>query len=365
MNPLVLLLTVAVVQDNDRVVARDSSARMERLADGVYAIIHDEATRNWPSGAVNWPHSNVGVIVGDAGVLVIDSDYFPSRARADIALIRQVTSRPVRWLVNTHWHGDHTHGNGVYREIFPDVAILGTRANRDFISINLARLPAVAAQPNSGHRASLRQLDSVLAAGRDSAGPLTPGSRRLLETAIHQRRAELAELALVRDEPPNVLFEQDTTLMLGRRRIVIRNWDRANSMSDVTVYLPAEQILFTGDIVVHPVPYAWASMPGPWRGVLRGIAQLPVRHLVPGHGPVMQDHRYTQLLIALFDSTAARIESHMRAGRTLAEIERLVTMDDFRPRFVLDEDPTARAVWASSIPALVERMHQCVQGYRC
>src|ERR1700757_4550064 len=64
--------------------ARDAGARMERVAENVYAIIHDDATDEWP-------HGNTGVVVTDAGVLVIDATYLPSRARADIALIRSVT----------------------------------------------------------------------------------------------------------------------------------------------------------------------------------------------------------------------------------------------------------------------------------
>ena len=64
--------------------AKDAGARIERVADGVYAIVHDDATDQWP-------HGNTGVVVTDEGVLVVDATYLPSRARADIALIRTVT----------------------------------------------------------------------------------------------------------------------------------------------------------------------------------------------------------------------------------------------------------------------------------
>ena len=74
-----LLLTAAVPAPRDttlrarEVVARDPGARMERLADGVYAIVHDDATHDWPSGTTNWPHGNTGVIVGQDAVAVIDA----------------------------------------------------------------------------------------------------------------------------------------------------------------------------------------------------------------------------------------------------------------------------------------------------
>ena len=111
---------------------RDSTARVERLADGVYAIIHDDATDQWP-------HGNTGVVVSDDGVLVVDATYLPSRARADIALIRRLTDRPVRYLVNTHWHMDHTHGNEAYRDAFPGLTIVTERQTRTFSELNTRR----------------------------------------------------------------------------------------------------------------------------------------------------------------------------------------------------------------------------------
>ena len=77
------------------------------LAENVYVIEHDDATDEWP-------HGNTGVIVGRTGVFVVDSGYLPSRARADIALIRRVTDKPVRFLLTTHWHFDHNNGAIAY-----------------------------------------------------------------------------------------------------------------------------------------------------------------------------------------------------------------------------------------------------------
>ena len=86
-----------------RAAASDDGARMLRIAENVFVIEHDDATDEWP-------HGNTGVIVGRTGVFVIDSGYLPSRARADIALIRRVTDKPVRFLMTTHWHFDHNNG---------------------------------------------------------------------------------------------------------------------------------------------------------------------------------------------------------------------------------------------------------------
>ena len=349
------------------IVARDAGARMERLADGVYAIVHDDAIHDWPSGAVDWPHGNTGVVVGDDGVLVVDATFYPSRARADIALIRQVTDKPVRYLVNTHWHGDHTHGNGVYRELFPGISIVGARENRDFIALNLARYPKNAISAGSTTRKALEQLEGFQASGKDSAGrALTAAEKTSLAAAIRERRTQLAEFATIRVAPPDLLFDHELTLVLGRKRVVLRDRDRANSPHDVTIYLPDERVLFTGDILVHPVPYAMASHPVPWVGVLRDIEALPVAALVPGHGPVMHDHAYTRQVRELFEAAQSRVAALLREGKTLDDVQKAVSLDDFRARFVVNEDPTAVAYWDYSIKnTLIERTYQCVVGYRC
>ena len=365
---LALLATSAAAQPQvGTVVARDSTARMERVADGVYAIIHDDATHDWPSGTVNWPHGNTGVIVGPDGVLVVDATYYPSRARADIALIRRVTDRPVRWLVNTHWHGDHTHGNAVYRETFPGLVIVGQRENRDFVAANLARYPASTRLDGSLQRRTLARMDSVLASGRDSAGrAISPAERARLARYRDEQRTELAELAAVTVAPPDLTFGDELVLFLGARRVEIRDQGHANSPHDVTVYLPAERVLFTGDIVVHPVPYAWQSYPLPWIDVLRRLEAMPVTALVPGHGPVLTDHAYTRQVRELLEVTRDQVLARLRAGAGVPQAAAAVKLDDQRARFVKPNDTGMAEYWQSSIvEALTERMAACVVGMRC
>ena len=334
---------------------------MERLADGVYAIIHADATDDWP-------HGNTGVVVGDDGVLVVDATYYPSRAAADIALIRSVTTKPVRYLVNTHWHGDHTHGNATYRDAFPGLVILGASDNRRYIGFNQLRYPRFAAV-SPLKREQLTRLQRQLASGRDSAGrELSASAKRALALGVRQHEVEYRELALVRDAPPDVLFDGDTVLVVGRHRVELRNHGRANSPADVTVYLPAERVLFTGDIEVYPVPYAMQSYPGPWARVLREIERLPVRAVVPGHGPVLPDHAYARRERALFETVMGRVDSMGRQGATVDSVKRRIDLGDLRAAWLTGAaaDPASAALWDYSIAnALVDRSWACVIGYAC
>jgi cyclase len=334
---------------------------MERLAEGVYAIIHDDSTKDWDTGGTDWPHGNTAVVIGGDSVLVVDTTFLPARAAADIALIRRVTDKPVRFLVNTHWHGDHTHGNGVYKKAYPSLSVIGAVENREYIARNLVRAPAAMLGPQSGLRKTLADLEAKL------ADQTMPAARRsALESNIAARRHEIAELAKVEVVAPDVLFEESLTLILGERKVEIRNRGRANSPADTTVYLPAEQILVTGDILVHPVPYAMQSHPTSWAETLRILEATPVKAIVPGHGPVMRDHAYTRQVRELVETAMARVSEKMQQGVNNEQVQVQIRMDDIRPRFVAPSDAGGIAIWEHSIQkALLERAWACLVGYRC
>jgi glyoxylase-like metal-dependent hydrolase (beta-lactamase superfamily II) len=345
----------------------DASARAERIAEGVYAILHDDAIVQWPSGATGWPHGNTGVVIGDDSVLVIDSTFLPSRATADIALIRKLTPKPVGFLVNTHWHMDHTMGNAVYKDAYPGLVIVGPRASRDFIAFWQERWPRFELLPESPTRAEVKEEEGRLAKGEDAEGkPIGPESRKLLERALAQTKNELAELSSAKVAAPERLFDEELQLDLGGRHVEIRNRGRANSPADVTVYLPREKVLFAGDILVHPVPYAMGAYPVAWLEVLRTLETLPLAAIVPGHGPVFRDDKYLRQVRGLIEATLTRVKALALEGRTVAEIKKSVDLQDLRPAFVLGDDPTAVFYWDYSIKdALVERAYRCLGGAQC
>jgi glyoxylase-like metal-dependent hydrolase (beta-lactamase superfamily II) len=171
----------------------------------------------------------------------------------------------------------------------------------------------------------------------------------------------------VKAVPPTVLFDDSLRLDLGPgRRVELRNRGRANSPNDVTVYLPEQRILFTGDILVSPLPYVGGSNPGPWIQVLRELEAIPVQAIVPGHGAVQADHGYTRTVREVFEATRARIEALYRDGKRLPEAREQVDISDLRGRFrnrrgelFSPED------WKDWSTELVARMVQCVHGYEC
>src|SRR3712207_1660307 len=104
--------------------AQAQKFEVSKIADGVYGVIFSEPR-------MDPVESNSLVVVGDDGVLVLDANRTPAGARSVIAEIRKLTDKPVRYVVNSHWHDDHVFGNQSYKEAFPGVEFVAHRNTRE------------------------------------------------------------------------------------------------------------------------------------------------------------------------------------------------------------------------------------------
>src|SRR5215813_4023004 len=128
--------------------ADPTSWHMERVSDGVYAYLG-------PPGVTPLVSGNSVVIVGDDGVIVVDTGQLPSIARREVDEIRKVTDRPVRYVVTTHWHPDHWVGNGEFRRAYPGAIFVATPNTRamahgkaqPFLSTSYTRNTIAAVRP--------------------------------------------------------------------------------------------------------------------------------------------------------------------------------------------------------------------------
>ena len=241
------------------------SYRTVRVADGVYAFITPEERTGFQSG-------NSIAIVGDDGVLVFDTGNIPGMTRRQIAEIRKLTDKPVRFVVNSHWHPDHNLGNSEYRAAFPGVTIIGTTATRAGI---LERVPTYVAQMKS-----FAPTDSIirlrLSAGKMRDGSTMPANVRRVWSLLTRDYAEfMPEVLTTKPSPPDLVFDDSLTLMLGTRRVRIVSPGRGNTAGDTYIYLPDERVLLTGDLVTVPGPFPGTSYFGDW---IRDLDQLESLH---------------------------------------------------------------------------------------
>jgi glyoxylase-like metal-dependent hydrolase (beta-lactamase superfamily II) len=330
---------------------RDEGARVEQLSDNVFAILHDDATDEWP-------HGNTGFVVGQRSVFVIDSCYLPSRARADIDLIARITDKPVSKLVTTHWHFDHNYGAIAYRDKFPNVELIAERETARWIELNQTYWQRFSTKPDSPRRAGLAELEAQLATTTE----IPEEERERRARVIAQRRNELSELTSIQIVTPERVFDGRLNLNFEGTRIEIKDWGPANSPHDVTIWLPRERILFTGDILVQsPLPYTGASWPVHWAPVLRGVEAMPIAKMVPGHGPVMTDHSYTRAVRLLIETALQRVEAMVREGRNQQQVQDGLNLDDVRARVPQWSGASAED-WTYSQRTLAERAFMGVRG---
>jgi glyoxylase-like metal-dependent hydrolase (beta-lactamase superfamily II) len=268
-----------------------------KLAEGVYAIRHKDAPDTFPQG-------NTTVIIGEREVLVVDSCYLPSSAREDIAQIRALTNKPVRYLVNTHWHYDHTMGNGTYWEAFPGLSIIAhSETAKQSANYNPGWFERFARRADG--------FKKVLADGKDPNGKaLSDGEKKEYEDAIRGLVPVEAEFKALTDKTPNFTFDSEVSIDLGSRIVEIKHLGRGNTAGDAVVFLPKEKILISGDLVVHPVPYMFGGYPSDFVKTLQKLNQLDFQTIVPGHGEILrgqQGREYINLIVGFTNAVMAEV----------------------------------------------------------
>jgi glyoxylase-like metal-dependent hydrolase (beta-lactamase superfamily II) len=212
---------------------------------------------------------NIGVVMGDEGVLLVDTRATHVAADEVLSDLRRLTPLPVRVVVNTHGHWDHCFGNARFR-------------------------PA----PIWGH---VRCAEMMLKTGESQ------------RAGIAEAIAELADdLSKVVIDPPDQTFEDTATVEIepGGRAVELRYLGRGHTDNDIVVLVPDADVLFAGDLLENgATPYFGDGFPIDWPATVEAVVELVTGAVVPGHGGVGDR------------SFAVR---QMTEFRTVAELARLV-----------------------------------------
>jgi glyoxylase-like metal-dependent hydrolase (beta-lactamase superfamily II) len=263
---------------------------------------------------------------------VVDANATGSSTRETIAALRAITAKPVRYVVNTHWHLDHFEGNAAWREAYPGVEFIGHAAARGELAGIGARNRADMLEFGPGMVQALRKR---LAEGRDRAGaPLDAETRAALASDAAQAERYLAETKGVEFVPPTLEVRERLTLRRAARAIEILHLGAGHTRSDLVVWLPAERIAITGDLVVWPVPLIGnTAAPLEYAGTLERLLELNAAVFVPGHGPVLRDDAHVRLVARLAASIRDQVRAAVARGETLAQTRKRVDLEEFRRAF--------------------------------
>ena len=304
----------------------------EVLADGVYLFRAPEALDRWTA-------TNVVVVVNQDDVTVFDSFTLPATARMAIAEIRALTSKPVRTLINSHWHMDHWSGNDEFRKAFPGIQIVATAETRGYMT----RMGS--AFLIDGTRAALARSRDALAiaieSGRSSDGTaLTDELRRQQEREIDETSRFVDDVSRIPRVLPDVAFRDELTFWRGDREFRLFSMT-GDATGSAVLYLPAEKILVTGDVLVSPPdgqgPPPWTTNSyaiAPWLASLRRLDAFDAAVIVPGQGPAMRDETYLALTVQLFAGVIDGVQRALQRGiYTADEIVATVNLDAVGRRY--------------------------------
>jgi len=300
--------------------------RMEEVAPGIFAALQPAETR--------FDDSNSTVIIGANEVVVVDTQSDPAAVRALIDWIASVTDAPVGLVINTHWHGDHTQGNAIYRDVYgEDLEIIG------HVSLE-ADVPGRAGA-FVRERLSYFDLELPGAYERLEQGVFRDGTTMTAEDKEEQRAVlDRAETWLLTNRDarfvaPNRTYSTRQRLRRAGRTIDLIHYE-GHTRGDTVVWLPQEHVALTGDLL-DDLPYAGHGYPTPWRAALAALRDLPIEVTVPGHGPVFRDSSKLEAVHGFLDALITQAATAAEAGQTLESTVAGITLDSWRERLASDD----------------------------
>ena len=243
--------------------------RFEKVADGVY---YATASGTMTVGA------NSPIIVTDTEAMVIDSEITPAAARALVADLKAITDKPVKYVIDSHYHYDHAHGNQIFA---PDVQVIGHENTRKRMLTNVLE--------QYTYLTSVEPIPARVAALRERIGKeADPQQKALLERQVNNSLAYLEQVKETKVTPPNVTLDRKMTLFRGGREIQILFFGRGHTDTDVVVYLPKERIVCTGDLMESVISYMGDAYADEWPATLDRLMTLDFDTVMPGHGVVFK-----------------------------------------------------------------------------
>lgn len=294
--------------------------KFEKVAEGVY----------YASGGIGGNHP---IVVGDRDVVLVDTGTTPATARDLLADLKLITDKPVRTVVNTHWHYDHTFGNSIFS---PDVQIIATEYLRQaMLTFDVLHgEPYLTSQANR-LRTLLASLPQQIVSEQDAT------KKADLQKQLSDAQSLAEQLKEVRVTPPNVTYASKMTLYQGAREIDLLFLGRGHTGGDTVVYLPREKIVCTGDLMETQIAYMGDSFPKEWVATLEAIKKLDFMLALPGHGRPFPDKSLITAFQGYLTDLMAQVSELRKQGVPPEQAAKRVDLTKYQKEFPQIQGPGA------------------------
>jgi cyclase len=264
---------------------------------------------------------------------VVDSHGTPRAAQMLIRRLRELSPKPVKYLVNTHFHFDHVQGNQAYLAAWPaGIEIISSEATRERLErVGVTRLGQ-----------EINDLREQVARLRREADTITsPTQRREAAAQLRETVTQLHDVEAVRLVLPTLTFDHSLILRQGARTVQFLYLGRGHTEGDVVVFLPRERVVATGDLLTGWAPYAGDAYPADWAVTLKALHGLDYDYVIGGHGELMHGKAQCELWIEYLRDLQASTERAAASGATLEQTQAQVVpilkarfADRFSPKFL-------------------------------
>ena len=296
----------------------------QELAPGVWAGVRPVSYLSPPTGSTL-------IVIGKKGVFLFDPAGTPLVGERVAAKVAALTDLPVTHMAISHWHGDHSQGAYKIIEKYPHAEIVAHE-----FTARAIKSPLNAFEPpdDAANEETRRRIAAALETGRRSNGdPVTPGMRVYYENSLAYFDLVNEQVRTLKPIDPTRTFTDAMTIDLGGRKVELRHMGAGNTKGDIIAYLPKEKILATGDVVVRPTPYGFFSHPRSWIAVLEQLKTIPAERIVPGHGEIMTDTAYFDLLVEALRFVANDVDRLVAEGKSLEETRAALDWSSIEPKF--------------------------------
>jgi glyoxylase-like metal-dependent hydrolase (beta-lactamase superfamily II) len=309
--------------------------RFNKVAEGVYHAVG--------TGALQVV-GNSAVIVNDDDVMIVDDHVSPAAAWVLLEEVKTLTDRPVRYVVNTHFHFDHAHGNQVFG---PNVEIIGHEFTRQMLLGKSAAMPLFQ-NYLSGLPATVDGLRKRVDA---EAAPEAKAKLRAQLQAAEQNAASQKE---VRSVPPNVTLRNEMTIHRGSREIRLLHLGRGHTAGDVVVFLPRERVVMTGDFLTAGLSNLSDSYPQEWVASLDALKKLPFDTVLPGHGEAFTDKAKIDYFQAWLRDVWTEVGQMKKQGVSYEEAAKRVDLTRHKGNIPAIQGPGIPVIGAQRIYELMD-----------
>jgi glyoxylase-like metal-dependent hydrolase (beta-lactamase superfamily II) len=310
--------------------------RFNKVKDGVYHVVG--------TGALAVV-GNSSIIVNDNDVIVVDDHVSPAAAWVLLDEIKSITDKPVRTVINTHFHFDHAHGNQVFGK---NVDIIGHEFTRDMLlKGNPLQMPLY----KNYVEGLPRQIDDLRTRVAAEADATRKATLQVQLKAAENNRASQAELT---PTPPNVTLSTHMTLHRGGREIQIRFLGRAHTAGDVVVYLPKEKVVMTGDFLTAALSNMSDAFVNEWPATLDELKKLDFDTVLPGHGEAFSDKAKIEYFQAYLRDVWAQVSRFKQQGVSAEDAAKRADLTKHKEHFPTIQGPGVPIIAVTRIYELLD-----------